>query len=123
MWRILRLPDRLEADGTTGIVYNGRLDSNGMQFVIRARAVAESGTVTVENGAIKVIGADNVTFYVAGDTDYKMNYNPDFNDHTSLCRSRSRYRRHRIILILHWQKGMMRFIMPIGQITPLFLIE
>ena len=70
----------VEADGTTGIVYNGRLDSNGMQFVIRARAVAESGTVTVENGAIKVIGADNVTFYVAGDTDYKMNYNPDFND-------------------------------------------
>ncbi|MFR3549751.1 MAG: glycoside hydrolase N-terminal domain-containing protein, partial [Coprobacter sp.] len=33
----------VEADGTTGIIYKGRLDGNGMQFVIRVRAVAESG--------------------------------------------------------------------------------
>lgn len=43
----------VEADGTTGIVYNGRLDSNGMQFLIRARAVAESGTVTVEMARLR----------------------------------------------------------------------
>lgn len=68
------------ADGNNGIIYNGKLNSNSMQFVIRVKAVVENGTVAVENGTIKVTAADNVTFYVTGDTDYKMNYNPDFND-------------------------------------------
>lgn len=68
------------ADGVDGIIYNGRLNNNNMQFVIRVRVVAENGAVVVENGAIKVTGADNVTFYVTGDTDYKMNYDPDFSD-------------------------------------------
>lgn len=71
---------RMQADGADGLVYQAALDNNGMRFTIRIKAVAEGGQVSVTDDKIRVSGADEVTFYIAADTDYKMNFDPDFND-------------------------------------------
>ncbi len=70
----------LQADDKDGLVYTARLDNNSMQFVIRLKAIAKGGTVSNANGALTVEAADEVTFLLTADTDYKMNFNPDFTD-------------------------------------------
>lgn len=70
----------MATDGTDGLVYTARLDNNGMDYVVRIRAIAQGGTVTNAGGKLSVQGADDVVFLVTADTDYKMNFNPDFND-------------------------------------------
>lgn len=70
----------MTTDGKNGLVYTARLDNNGMKYVIRIRAVADGGTVDNHNGKLRVNGANSVVFYVTADTDYKINFNPDFND-------------------------------------------
>ncbi len=67
-------------DGEGGIVFNGRLDNNGMQYVVRIKAIAEGGQVSVVDGQLKVVGADAVLFLLTADTDYKINFKPDYND-------------------------------------------
>ena len=66
--------------GKGEILFNGRLDNNGMQYAVRIKAIAEGGTVSVVNGKIKVQGADAVLFLLTADTDYKINFKPDYND-------------------------------------------
>ncbi len=70
----------MEADGTDGLVYTARLRNNNMQFVVRLKAIAKGGTVNNDNGTLSVNGADEVVFLLTADTDYKMNFNPDFSD-------------------------------------------
>lgn len=70
----------MATDGTDGLVYTARLDNNGMEYVVRIRAIAQGGTVSNAGGKLSVQGADDVVFLVTADTDYKMNFNPDFND-------------------------------------------
>lgn len=70
----------IQADGTDGVVYQAALDNNGMRFTVRIKAVAKGGKVSVTDGKIRVNGADEVTFYIAGDTDYQMNFDPDFTN-------------------------------------------
>lgn len=70
----------MATDGTDGLVYTARLDNNGMEYVIRIRAIAQGGTVSNAGSKLSVQGADDVVFLVTADTDYKMNFNPDFND-------------------------------------------
>lgn len=70
----------MATDGTDGLVYTARLDNNGMDYVVRIRAIAQGGTVSNADGKLSVQGADDVVFLVTADTDYKMNFNPDFND-------------------------------------------
>lgn len=70
----------MATDGTDGLVYTARLDNNGMEYVVRIRAIAQGGTVSNADGKLSVQGADDVVFLVTADTDYKMNFNPDFND-------------------------------------------
>lgn len=71
---------RFEADGTDGLVYTARLDNNGMQYVVRLRAIVSGGSVSTNNGVIATEGADEVVILLTADTDYKPNYDPDFND-------------------------------------------
>lgn len=66
--------------GTNGLIYTGRLDNNQMEFVIRFQAITKGGTISNSNGSITINGADEVLFLVTADTDYKINFNPDFND-------------------------------------------
>lgn len=70
-------------DGKDGIVFQGKLDNNGMNYTVRVKAVAKGGKVEIVRGDIKVTGADEVCFYVTADTDYKINFDPDFEDPTT----------------------------------------
>lgn len=70
----------LRNDGTDGLVYTGILNNNGMKFAFRIKAIAEGGTVTAQNDRLIVKNADRVVFLLTADTDYKMNFNPDFTD-------------------------------------------
>lgn len=71
---------KMEAYGSNELVYKARLDNNQMEFVIRIHATAKGGTLSNQNGKLTVNGADEVVFLVTADTDYQMNFNPDFND-------------------------------------------
>lgn len=70
---------KIEADGTNGLCYAGKLNNNQMKFVLRFRAINKRGTVRVENGKLVIKDANEVVFLLTADTDYKMNFNPDFN--------------------------------------------
>ena len=70
----------MESDGNEGLVWKARLDNNGMKYTIRVKAVAKGGSQVVEEGKIKICDADEVCFYVTADTDYKINFDPDFKD-------------------------------------------
>lgn len=70
----------LRADGSDGLVYTGVLDNNGMKFSIRIKAIHKGGTMKTENNQLVVKGADEVVFLLTADTDYKMNFDPNFAD-------------------------------------------
>ena len=71
---------KMETDGNNGLVYTARLDNNQMEYVIRIHATAKGGTLSNQSGKLSVNGADEVIFLVTADTDYQINFNPDFND-------------------------------------------
>lgn len=62
------------------LTYSAHLDNNNMNYVVRIRPVAKGGTLKSVNGKLSVKGADEVVFYITADTDYQMNFNPDFKD-------------------------------------------
>lgn len=63
------------------LCYTGRLDNNQMKFALRMRAINRGGTVSAtSDGRIIVKDADEVTFLLTADTDYKMNFHPNFKD-------------------------------------------
>lgn len=68
------------ADEGDGFVFNARLDNNGMAFCVRVKALARGGCVACRNGVLTVEGADEVTFLLTADTDYRPNYAPDPDD-------------------------------------------
>lgn len=70
----------ISRDGEDGLLYAARLDNNGMQFALRIRVIHRGGTVVNDGQRLRVSGADEVVFLVAADTDYKMNFDPDFSD-------------------------------------------
>lgn len=70
----------LTANGDSELVFNGTLDNNGMQYTVRIKAIANGGTLHIENGKICTKNADEVCFYISADTDYKMNFDPDFDN-------------------------------------------
>ncbi len=71
---------KLVPEGKDGLVYRAQLDNNGMRYVVRLRAVAKGGTVTNTDGRFTVKGADEVTFLLTADTDYRLNLDPKFDD-------------------------------------------
>lgn len=61
--------------------YTAELDNNRMKYVVRTRATAKGGKVTVDKeGHIRVEAADEVMFVITADTDYRINFDPDFSD-------------------------------------------
>ncbi len=70
----------IEKSGENGLIYKGVLDNNSMQYTLRIESAAKGGTTTVKDGKIYIDGADEVVFYVTADTDYKINFDPDFKD-------------------------------------------
>lgn len=69
-----------EADGANGLCYRGALDNNGMHFAVRLHVSAKGGTVSNAGGRLTVSGADEVLLLLTADTDYKPNFDPDFDD-------------------------------------------
>lgn len=73
----------ITSDGAGSLTYSGRLEGNNMQWAMRVEVkVVGEGRVTadVKSGTIAVSGARDVVFLIAADTDYAMNFDPDFND-------------------------------------------
>ncbi|ADV44858.1 glycosyl hydrolase family 95 catalytic domain-containing protein [Bacteroides helcogenes] len=68
----------ISADGMDGLVYSAVLDNNGMKYVVRIHAVVNGGKLSNADGKLTVKGADEVVFYVTADTDYQINFDPDF---------------------------------------------
>ncbi len=71
---------KMQADGANGLVYRGALDSNGMQYVVRIQAVTHGGTLENSGQTLTIKGADEVVFLITADTDYRINFNPDFHN-------------------------------------------
>lgn len=68
------------ASGDT-LVYHAALDNNGMRFFVRIKMMAKGGKIVDDSlGRLSVRGADEVVFLLTADTDYKMNFNPRFDD-------------------------------------------
>ena len=62
------------------LLWKAKLDNNGMEYAVRIKAVAKGGHYTLQENGIQIKGADEVCFYVTADTDYKINFDPDFSD-------------------------------------------
>lgn len=70
----------VKPDGKDGLVYSGRLKNNQMEYAVRVRMAVKGGSFSDKGGALEASGADEVVFYLSADTDYRMNYDPDFGD-------------------------------------------
>ena len=72
---------KIDSYGEDGICYLGELNNNKMKFAFRIRAINKGGSSTTTNdGKIVIKNADEVIFLLTADTDYKMNFDPDFQD-------------------------------------------
>ena len=70
-----------EVTGNGEVSYIASLNDNRMKYVIRIRTLAKGGRVSAEkDGRIRVESADEVVYLITADTDYRMNFNPDFAD-------------------------------------------
>ena len=70
----------MKADGNQSLCYEARLNNNQMAYTVRMTALPTGGSVRTDNGRLIVEQADEVTFLITADTDYKINFDPDFND-------------------------------------------
>lgn len=70
----------VKPDGKDGLVYSGRLKNNQMEYAVRIRMAVKGGSFSNRGGALAASGADEVVFYLSADTDYRMDYDPDFGD-------------------------------------------
>ncbi len=69
-----------QGDSADELLYDARLDNNGMHYALRIKAINKGGRLDNDGNRIKVTSADEVVFIITADTDYKMNFDPDFND-------------------------------------------
>ena len=59
------------ADGQSGLVLRGRVQDDGVAFEARVRVVAEGGTITTDEHAVSVSGADSVVLFLAAATNVR----------------------------------------------------
>jgi len=72
---------KIVPDGNNGLLYTGKLKNNGMEFALRIQAQHKGGSLkATADGKIVAQNADEVIFILTADTDYKMNFDPDFKD-------------------------------------------
>ena len=70
----------MKADGNQSLCYEARLNNNQMAYTVRMTALPTGGSVRTDDGRLIVEQADEVTFLITADTDYKINFDPDFNN-------------------------------------------
>ena len=86
--RLAYTPNPLATGRTTpmphgkGLIYSGHLNNNQMAYVVRIEARARGGRVSTsaQGDVLCVEQADEVVFLITADTDYRMNFDPDFAD-------------------------------------------
>jgi len=67
--------------GNNGLLYTGKLNNNQMEFALCIHAHLKGGTVqTTSDGKLFIRNADEVIFLLTADTDYRINFNPNFDD-------------------------------------------
>ena len=72
---------KMVADGDKGLLYVGKLKNNSMEFALRIQAQHKGGSVkATADGKLVAKDADEVIFILTADTDYKINFDPDFTD-------------------------------------------
>lgn len=71
---------KIKAASPSELLYTGRLKNNQMKFALRIRAFHKGGSLSVVDGKIIVKGADEAVFLLTADTDYRMNFDPDFDN-------------------------------------------
>ena len=71
---------KLSAEGNNELLWNARLDNNDMQYAVRIKAINKGGSISNQDGRLTVKNADEVLILLTADTDYKENFDPDFND-------------------------------------------
>ncbi|WP_455131480.1 glycoside hydrolase family 95 protein [Prevotella sp.] len=71
---------KLSAEGNNELLWNARLDNNDMQYAVRIKAINKGGSISNQDGRLTVKDADEVLILLTADTDYKENFDPDFND-------------------------------------------
>lgn len=67
-------------DGKNGISYIARLNDNHMQYAVRIQAIAQGGSVGNLQNRLVIKDADEVMFLITADTDYQINFNPDYKN-------------------------------------------
>lgn len=73
----------MQAIGQASLCYEARLKSNQMAYTVRITALPSGGTLQNDGQRLLIKGADEVVFLVTADTDYRMNFDPDFTDPTT----------------------------------------
>lgn len=73
----------MQAIGQASLCYEARLKSNQMAYTVRITALSSGGTLQNDGQRLSIKGADEVVFLVTADTDYRMNFDPDFTDPTT----------------------------------------
>lgn len=74
---------RISSPAEGSLLYTGALEGNGMRWALRVdiKAIGEGKVVADPvTGQITISGANDVVFLLSGDTDYIMNFDPDFNN-------------------------------------------
>lgn len=67
-------------DGKNGISYIARLNDNQMQYAVRMKVLTQGGKVENTKDKLIITAADEVTFLITADTDYFMNFSPDYKN-------------------------------------------
>ena len=68
------------ADGDNGLIYRGQLNNNQMKYTLRIQAMQQGGTLKNLGDKLQIAHANEVIFLVTADTDYRINFDPDFKD-------------------------------------------
>lgn len=67
-------------DGKNGISYIAQLNDNQMQYAVRIKVLTQGGKVENTKDKLIITAADEVTFLITADTDYFMNFSPDYKN-------------------------------------------
>lgn len=70
----------MTANSNNELLWNALLDNNNMQYAVRIKAINKGGNISNDGGRLIVKNADEVLILLTADTDYKENFDPDFND-------------------------------------------
>lgn len=76
-------PSQITSPRPGSLLFEGELEGNGMKWALRVDVrTAGKGKVSAnaQKGTIEIANANDVEFLLTADTDYRINFDPDFKD-------------------------------------------